>query len=140
MSGDNRNPSFRRLGRGRSGKYRDSNGYIQVYSPNHPYAHRNGCVVEHRLVMEEKLGRYLLPSETVHHKGMRYSDIRNRSDNLEDNLELRIGQHGKGIAVMRVNGELRNEIEELQKQVSLLKWQIKYLNQTHDRVEAPDWF
>src|SRR4030095_11407521 len=37
---------------------------------------------EHRLVMERKLGRQLIPSELVHHKD------ENRSNNDPDNLEL----------------------------------------------------
>jgi len=43
-------------------------GYILILMPNHPYANKKGYIREHRLIMEKKLGRYLKPRETVHHK------------------------------------------------------------------------
>lgn len=66
-----------------------SGDYITVLSPNHPFANYNGRVLEHRLVMEKKIGRFLFPFETVHHKdGI-------GSNNKPSNLELRVGPHGK---------------------------------------------
>jgi len=43
-------------------------GYIEVYLPNHPRAMISDYVLEHILVLEEKLGRSLLPNEVSHHK------------------------------------------------------------------------
>lgn len=58
-------------------------GYIVVYAPNHPHPSENGThVLEHRLVMEKHLGRYLDPSEFVHHKN------HNKQDNRIENLEI----------------------------------------------------
>jgi hypothetical protein len=54
--------------------------YVYIHCPEHPFATQKGCVLEHRLVMELKLGRYLLPSEVVHH--------RRGYKNSEKNLQL----------------------------------------------------
>lgn len=42
-------------------------GYVKVWCPEHPRSFGGGWVYEHRLVAEQKLGRFLQPGETVHH-------------------------------------------------------------------------
>jgi len=57
-------------------------GYVYAVMPQHPCCDKQGRVCFHRLVMENKLGRYLAQEEAVHHID---EDILN---NLESNLML----------------------------------------------------
>lgn len=57
----------------------DRVGYWAVYYPEHPSASSCGCVYYHRLVMENRLGRYLAAGEVVHHKNGKRKDNRTRN-------------------------------------------------------------
>lgn len=59
-----------------------SDKYIQIYKPDHPFSSKEGYVMEHRLVMEQKIGRYLTKEEIVHHVN------KTRTDNHPDNLRI----------------------------------------------------
>ena len=63
------------------GRIIDKDGYVLLKADGHPHANSNGYVREHRLVMEQKLGRYLLPEEVVHHLNGQKAD--NRLANLQ---------------------------------------------------------
>jgi len=63
----------------KGGKIMDC-GYIALLSPNHPAANSKGYVREHRLVVEEILGRYLFKGEIIHHINNIITD--NRPQNL----------------------------------------------------------
>ena len=56
-------------------------GYVLVYVPDHPKRDRTGYVLEHRVVMEQELGRHLQSNEIVHHINGDKTD--NRTENLQ---------------------------------------------------------
>lgn len=65
----------------KGGKKHRKDGYVAIWKPEHPFS-VDGYVMEHRLIMENKLDRYLKPEEVVHHK----NGI--RDDNRIENLQL----------------------------------------------------
>lgn len=95
-------------------KYND--GYIMVFMPDHPYAMSCGNVLEHRLVLEEKLGRYLDPDEHGHHLNGIKDD--NRPENL---VAMPKARHNQSL-VMNV---LQARIRELEQE---------------NQMSVPDWF
>lgn len=56
----------------------------------HPRANKHGWVYQHILVAEKKYGFPIDRGFTIHHKNAV------RDDNRPENLELRMGNHGKG--------------------------------------------
>jgi hypothetical protein len=62
------------------------NEYIMRLVTEHPFMNKRRYVPEHRLVMEQQLGRFLEPTEIIHHRDQ------NRSNNNINNLELQGNQ------------------------------------------------
>jgi len=68
---------------------------ISILNPTHPFANSMGYILEHRLVAERYIGRYLLPTEIVHH--IDFNSLNNNPNNLyifKSNSKHRIF-HGK---------------------------------------------
>jgi hypothetical protein len=74
-------------------RFKMPQGYILVYRPDHPFASKSGNIMEHRLVMEQVLDRYLKPEERIHHINGIKDD--NRPENLQlfDNLSKHSNYH-----------------------------------------------
>ena len=64
----------------KGGRTKNSQGYVLIYSYNHPFKKCGNYVLEHRLVVEKYLGRYLTKEEQVHHVNEIKDD--NRIENL----------------------------------------------------------
>lgn len=54
--------------------------YQYIIDREHPRANGDGCVYQHVVVAEAKLGRFLYPDEVVHHKDL--DKLNNDPDNL----------------------------------------------------------
>ena len=74
-------------------KHIQGNGYVYVYAPDHPSVQGKQYkrVAEHRLVMENVLGRALQPGENIHHKDG------HRQNNSPENLELWVVPQPAGV-------------------------------------------
>ncbi len=87
-------------------------GYCIIYVPNHPKANNSGYVLEHRYIMEQKIGRYLSFKEIIHH----INEIRN--DNRIENLELTNRQSHAIYHFNFINKKARKKIKNNKNSIS----------------------
>ncbi len=95
------------------GRIITSGGYVRVHYPNHPDA-VNNYVLEHRLVLEQKLGRPLKSTEVGHHLNGIKAD--NRPENL---VAVPRGCH------IHLAEPFKERIKQLEAQVEELQAQLK---------------
>ena len=77
----NKRRNYDKASNWKGGRILHQGKYWIVLTPNHPFADRFGYVREHRLVVENYLGRYLERHEIVHHINGDKTD--NRIQNLQ---------------------------------------------------------
>ncbi len=70
----NKNPRWK------GGRFKHTKGYTLILKPEHPFCDYKGYIMEHRLILEQKLGRFLKPTEYTHHINGIPDD--NRPENL----------------------------------------------------------
>ncbi|MFE4571370.1 HNH endonuclease [Paenibacillus chitinolyticus] len=107
-----------RTSRNYKGRRVTTQGYIEVFIPEHPNANSNGYYKRANLVMEKKIGRYLDRKEVIHH-----IDKNKQNDDL-DNLMLfasnseHISYHYFVLGDKHINNRLRKSkfsMEQMEK-------------------------
>ena len=82
----------------------DSRGYKRIFFPDFPHSYHGGMVREHRLKMEEMIGRKLNKNEVVHH----INGVKN--DNRSINLALLLDSAHKSYHMSGMNHPLYGTI------------------------------
>jgi hypothetical protein len=103
----------RPTGRLHNGKHVRINdkGYVLIWEPEHPNISQGGWQFEHRLVVEQALGRYLVTAEQVDHINQDKSD--NRIENLQvlDASSHSIKTNAENLGALKVLRERLAEYE-----------------------------
>ena len=94
----------------KGGKCTTGGGHVYIHRPDHPNCTKEGYVMEHRLVVEESIGRLLQQNEVVHHiNGI-------KTDNRPENLQvLTVSGHRK------IHMEAYQKLYECQQENAKLK-------------------
>jgi hypothetical protein len=78
----NNHPKMEKHGRWKGGA-KTWRGYVLIRRPNHPHVNKSGYIKRATLVLEKKLGRFLLHGEEAHHID------KNKQNDSPNNLECK---------------------------------------------------
>jgi len=81
----------------------------------YPMVRKDGCILEHRLIMAKHLNRCLLPWEVVHHRNGE------KKDNRLENLELLGGNNKHNKLLNKEIKRLQRRVYELERELALIK-------------------
>ena len=93
----------------------DQDGYILIRMDRHPYANSTGYVREHRVVVEESLGRYLEPAEVVRHLDG------NPANNNLDNLQLFVSDSEMKKLSLKGNSRAKGDLNNPKRSVRVTR-------------------
>lgn len=128
--------------KGSKGMYKQ-NGYVLAKAPYHPHANKRGYVPLHRLLMENQLGRYLMPRrELVHHiDGDRANnDIKNlklttpKEHFMEEHYEAR-NSNGRFVAREPVFEEIKYRLFDRDKNITQIYTLQELIAKTYRRAK-----
>lgn len=107
------------------GGRRRAHGYVRIYIPTHPNHDGEGYVMEHRLVMEQYLGRLLDPLEEVHH----INEI--KDDNRIENLQVMSHRDHRSLHMTSQNKKRLQRVDEKAQQIEAERERLKALLEKH---------
>lgn len=96
----------------------DPNGYVRIRDPKA----KGGNVMKHRRVMEEKLGRPLLPNEKV--KRRDNNKLNNDPDNLYVVLNGQPDPHAHERRLLVERAKLQKRIDEIDQELKLMSGEL----------------
>jgi uncharacterized small protein (DUF1192 family) len=101
-------------------------GYVYIYVPDHPNATKAGCMMEHRLIAEQQIGRFLESSEVVHHLDG------DKTNNDPSNLKvLQRGAHlSRHFDALPELAKLRQRIADLEAEIEQMRGELEHWRTT----------